>query len=134
MCLLPCAREEDELDVSLNILERNKTHWLIGLGHVRTHSRDQTRDAYLLFVLCLTKLTREVADDLRKDLLVRCERMVRDVKADEFALPIQHLAFIYVVDIGEADLIHNACRRAEQTHLSSFGSPEVITADGYYTI
>ncbi len=77
--LLPGFRKEHKLDVALHVFHRHKAHGFVGLGHVRTHSRDQTGHPHSFLMLSLRQLPGEIADDLCERLLVWCEGMVGDI-------------------------------------------------------
>jgi hypothetical protein len=56
--------------------------------------------------------------------------MIGDVQADEFALPVEHLALVNIFYFGQGDLFDDACDCAEETHLPRICGAEVIAADG----
>ena len=128
--LLPGAGEEQEFDAALDVFDGDEAHRLVGFGRVRAHGGDEARDANFFFMRGFAKLTGEITDDLRQSGLIFIERMIGDVKPDELALPVEHLALVHVVDFGQADLFNDTSGGAKETHLPGIGGAEVIAGDG----
>ena len=109
----PGAREQHQLNVALNILDGDEAHGLVGLGHIWAHVGDQPRNTNLFLVLRFVQLSREMRDDLCQRGLIRRERMIGNVKTDEFTFPIELFALIHVIDIGQCNGFRDTGHRAE---------------------
>ena len=125
----PGFGEEHEFDTALDIFDGDEAHRLAGFGGVGTDDFDTARHADFFLVASFTQLRRKITDEFGQHFLVGRERVVGEVHADEFALPVEGFAAIHVLDIGQADVFDHARARAEQAHLSGVGGAEVRAAD-----
>ncbi len=76
------------------------------------------------------QLRGEITDEFGQHFLVGRERVVGEVHADQFALPVELFAAIHVFHVGQMDALHHACTGPEHAHLSHVGGAEVRGADG----
>ena len=93
--LFPSAREYYQIDAALNVFQRHEAHRLARFGGMRPYSCDDACHAHLITRVSLRQLTGKVCHYLCERVHHRAERMIRDIQADEFFLPFQHLASVY---------------------------------------
>ena len=60
--------------------------------------------------------------------------MIREIQADQLALPIEHLASVHIVDVWQCDGFGYTGCRTEETHLPGFGCAGMVAAYGDHTI
>ena len=98
---------------------------------MRAQAGNQAGDAHFFVMACFGQLAGEVADRLVQVGHHRAERVVRNIQADQLALPVEHLALAeFGRHCGQGDLFDHAGMRAKHAHLAQVSGAEIRAADG----